>query len=337
MACYQRHERTRDALNLVELNKVLRAVGFAKYSRAGGTVKGLPAPPKPPKVPKMEDPRSRSQQRGQPEPGSTKAILQSKIFNTNSSTDSAEVTASSTMPPQPPTLHLHADSIKRALQQHRKDHTAAPPKMYRALAEDEGEDAKEKKQQQQQRRHPVRSGDESSFHVVSSFETHVHSLAAHRCYRILTYEDTEQGRIVFDILNGTEYYCRSGPQKRRITPNVPVFNSVKDAMSEKFPPGDGRLSMPRILVRFDAWGRCRKRLGGGDSAVYEYVKFLGIIRFLDAPASISAKQCDHPVAPHMYPRADKPLKQRKSVDKRIKIDLGFDIAPWHKGVSLRVS
>ena len=325
MACYQRHERrVEDALNLVELNKVLRAVGFARYSRAaGGTYKGLPVPPKPPKVPKMEDP-SRSPQRGQPEAGSGKANLQSAIFG---SMKSSELTAGSTMPPQPPTLHLHADSIKRALQQQRKDETT-PPQMYRALGE---------KQQQQQRKRPVRSGDESSFHVVSSFETHVHSLAAHRCYRILTYEDTDQGRIVFDILNGTEYYCRSGPQKRRITPNVPVFNSVKDAMSEKFPPGDGRLSMPRILVRFDAWGRCRKRLGGGDCAVYEYVKFLGIIRFLDAPATISAKQCDHPVAPHMYPRSDKPVRTRNPVDKRIKIDLAFDTAPWHKGVSLRVS
>ena len=37
----------------------------------------------------------------------------------------------------------------------------------------------------------------------------------------------------------------------------------------------------------DGWGVSNRRCGGGSSAEYEFVKFVGIVRFIDAP---------HPVA-----------------------------------------
>jgi len=185
-------------------------------------------------------------------------------------------------------------------------------------------------------RRPRREGTDDSFRVDMNNDIFVDPLAAHRCYRILTYKDTSEGRIVFDILSGTEYFCRSGPQKRRITPSAVVFRTRQEAMGEKFPPENGRLAMPRILVRFDCWGVCRKRLGGGgNSAVFEYAKYLGIVQFLDSPATISKKQCEHPTGPNAYPLADKPLPLRRKIDRRIMVDKSFDVNPWRKGVSVK--
>ena len=335
MSAYAKHQSPKGGLNLIELNKVLRAVGFAKFH---GRLKEGKLP-KPPSVPKKVAPTTGSN-RGAAEAGSAKAQLQAAIQKNQGDSQRhsreslrASITADwdvgSAMPPQPPTTHLSSDATLQRL-------LSSTPSATNSSQTTKPTESSAERLERLVLKKPVRQGTEDSYHVSKSCDVYVHALAAHRCYRILSYRDTPDGRVVFDILSGTEYFCRSGPQKRRITPSAAAFLSKGDALSEKFPPGEGRISMPRILCRFDCWGRCQKRLGGGgSSAVYEYVKFLGIVNFLDAPSTISKKHAERPIHPNMYPMADKPLPLRRPVDRRIKVDKAFDITPWAKGVAMR--
>jgi len=334
MSAYPKNQSPKIDLDLQGLNKILRAVGFARFH---GKLREAKLP-KPPKVPKLAAPPTGSK-RGAPESGSAKAQLQAAIQRSQGdsqrqsreslrASSTADWDVGSAMPPQPPTTHLSSDAtLRRLLSSSTSSQTTKAATSTESSAE---------RLERLVLKKPVRQGAEDSYHVSKSCDVYVHALAAHRCYRILSYRDTPDGRVVFDILSGSEYFCRSGPQKRRITPSAVVFSSKNCAMGEKFPDLSGRGSLPRILCRFDCWGRCQKRLGGGgDSSVYEYVKFLGIVNFLDAPATISKKQAERPVHPYMYPMADKPLPLRRAVDRRIKVDKAFDITPWAKGVAMR--
>ena len=344
MSAYQKHERASNRLDLVELNKVLRTVGFAKFH---GKLRA--ELPRPPKVPKQQ-PATKLAQRGAPEAGSAKASLQAAIKNSRSAEDVPS--QAPLMPPQPPTAHIapsssSSSSSRSSLRQAESTESSAArlERLFLQKQQQQQQQQPQPPQQQQQQQPPranprpkAREGTEDSYHVDYNSDIRIDPLAAHRCYRILTYKDTSEGRIVMDILSGQEYYCRSGPQKRRITSNVPVFASRSDALCEKFPASEGRAQMPRILVRFDAWGRCRKRYGGGgSSAVYEYVKFVGVIKSMDGPSTISKKQVEHPIFPHNYPMADKPLKLRSPIDRRILVDKSFDVHPWFKGQSIRAN
>jgi hypothetical protein len=169
-------------------------------------------------------------------------------------------------------------------------------------------------------------------------------LAAKRCWRILTYANTKNGRQVMDVAEGNLYWCRTGPQKRRITPNAVAFDTKELALSERFPSTQvgsavsGNGTLPRVLVSFDCWGKATRRTGGGGSAKYEYCKFIRIEQFLNSPTSGAKKTCETPTAPNYYPVSDPGiLKSRLPIDNSIYIDKRFDTTPWKKVSKVPVS
>ncbi len=162
-------------------------------------------------------------------------------------------------------------------------------------------------------------------------------LAAKRCYRVLTYANTPTGRQVMDIAEGNLYWCRTGPQKRRITPNACAFDSRELALSERFPStqvgaaSSGNGTLPRILVSFDCWGKSVRRTGGGGAAKYEFCKFVRIEDFLNSPQTGSKKMSERPTHPYHYPCKDRDfLNPRKPIDHSVYIDKTFDTRPWVK-------
>lgn len=183
-----------------------------------------------------------------------------------------------------------------------------------------------------------RAGGAESFHFRGGGgqSVMIHQLEAKRCYRILTYYDLPEGRTVMDIPDGIVYFCRTGPMKRRITPNGVAYEDKQSALSERFPMNQvgsavsGNGTSPRLLVAFDCWGESHRRMGGGGSSKYEFCKFIKIEQFLESPGKFSKKQADHPVAPHYYPRADRVPKSRRAIDRAIMMDRRFDTKPWEK-------
>lgn len=183
---------------------------------------------------------------------------------------------------------------------------------------------------------PKRTGNEDSFSFRQQF-LKIDKFSAKRTYRILTYVTNANGdREVMDIPSGMLYYCRTGPQKRRITPDAIAYDTKELAMSERFPydqigaAKSGNGTLPRILVSFDGWGKTHRRVGGGGSTKYEYLKFIRIERFLDAPESVSGKQAELPIAPHYFGKIDRRPRSRKTIDKAIYMDRTFDTTPWRK-------
>jgi len=171
-------------------------------------------------------------------------------------------------------------------------------------------------------------------------------MAAKRCYRVLTYTDTADGqRHVMDVAEGNEYWCRTGPQKRRITPDAVAMDSKQAALSERFPltqvgaATSGNGTLPRMLVAFDCWGRCSRRNGGVEAAKYEFVKYIRIEDFLNAPKTVSKKQSERPTQPNMFARQDQSplLSTRKSIDRSIYLDKNFNTKPWKRAVGGPVS
>ena len=196
--------------------------------------------------------------------------------------------------------------------------------------------------QQSQKLAPASSGVRYGGGESFSFMSHtvdIPKLAAKRCYRVLTYANTPEGRAVMDIAEGNLYWCRTGPQKRRITPNAVAFDSRDMALSERFPStqvgvaSSGNGTLPRVLVSFDCWGKASRRKGGGGAAKYEFCKFLKIVEFLNSPTSGSKKTSEHPTVPNYYPKKDRHfLNPRKDIDRSIYIDKRFD-TPWIKANS----
>jgi hypothetical protein len=142
------------------------------------------------------------------------------------------------------------------------------------------------------------------------------------CYRVLTYNVNGSKRRLRDIVDGTKIKDYGD----KLNKNILVFDSKTAALSENFSPtqykvsrgGNGRL--PRVLVSFECWGTSTKRNGGGSSSfIFEYAKFMGIIKCLDAPHPISRKESDIPNPPCYYPGSDhcEPPRLRNSASVRI--------------------
>ena len=108
-------------------------------------------------------------------------------------------------------------------------------------------------------------------------------------------------------------------------------NTKEAALSEKFPINQvgaalsGNGTTPRILVSFDCWGKTHRRIGGVGSAKYQFCKFIKIVNFLDASKTVSKKNCEHPVKPHYYPKADRRKPPRSPIDKAIYLDKCFNV------------
>ena len=181
---------------------------------------------------------------------------------------------------------------------------------------------------------PYRTGDKRSFQFQRDC-VNISKLSAKRCFRVLTYRDLPNGkREVTDIPNGSVYYCKTGPQLRRITPYGVAFDSKDGALSERFPANQvgaaasGNGTTPRILVSFDCWGRTHRRLGGAGAAKYQYCKFIKIVDFLDASKTVSKKNVEHPVKPHFWPKADRRKPPRSPIDRAIYLDKCFNVRTW---------
>ena len=181
-----------------------------------------------------------------------------------------------------------------------------------------------------------RYGGGESFTYNSSTES-IPKMAAKRCYRVLTYVDDKNGeRQVMDVVDGNVYWCRTGPQKRRITPDAIAMDSKQAALSERFPltqvgaATSGNGTLPRLLVAFDCWGKCMRRNGGVGAAKYEFVKYIRIEEFLNAPKTVSKKHCERPIEPNLFPKRDSSplLSTRKAIDRSIYLDKTFNTKPW---------
>lgn len=100
-----------------------------------------------------------------------------------------------------------------------------------------------------------RTGDAASYRYATNDKMYIDRNSAKRGYRILSYKEDLHGRkVVFDLLEGTVYYC--GKISRRVTKNVLVFDNKQAAMSERLPPNQvghskhGNGLYPRVLVSF---------------------------------------------------------------------------------------
>ncbi len=190
-----------------------------------------------------------------------------------------------------------------------------------------------------------RYGGEESFSYNDPI-VDIPKMSAKRCYRVLTFTTDKNGeRQVMDIPEGNIYWCRTGTQKRRITPDAIAMDSKQAAMSERFPmtqvgaSASGNGTLPRVLVAFDCWGKCNRRYGGGLGAKYEYVKYIRIEEFLNPPKTVSKKQSEHPIHPHCYPKRDHSptLQARKPIEHSVFVDKAFDTRPWRRATGGPVS
>lgn len=58
--------------------------------------------------------------------------------------------------------------------------------------------------------------------------------------------------------------------------------------------------------------------------MYEFVKFMGIVEFLDPPYPVPNRQCAKYVEPHFFTRPDTRLPNRSVSERVIKVDRSFD-------------
>jgi hypothetical protein len=58
--------------------------------------------------------------------------------------------------------------------------------------------------------------------------------------------------------------------------------------------------------------------------MFEYVKFMGIVEFLDPPCSVPNRQCAGYVEPHYFPGADRHPPSRQVSERNIKMDRSFE-------------
>jgi hypothetical protein len=71
----------------------------------------------------------------------------------------------------------------------------------------------------------------------------------------------------------------------------------------------------------EGWGQCLRRLGGGPATIYEFVKFVHMIQFLDPPESVAKRLCDRYVEPFFHNRVDKTyIPNRERTDRKVKIE-----------------
>jgi hypothetical protein len=166
---------------------------------------------------------------------------------------------------------------------------------------------------------PSRNGGASSYHVTNH-DLNVAKLQTHRCYRVLTYKENSRGQKQFiDIMTGAKYSLH-------ITHNACVFETKKGAKGERFPPNQyghsksGCGVAPRVLVAFECWGHCHRRIGGGISSQYEFAKCAGIVECLDPIYPHSKKQSVAPVPPHFFPKRDLTAPPRKMNRRDVRVE-----------------
>jgi len=82
----------------------------------------------------------------------------------------------------------------------------------------------------------------------------------------------------------------------------------------------------------DVWGQCKARHGGIPSMVCEFVRFMGVVEYLDAPSSIVSRLVCRNQFPYNFPGPDRPKPQREAVDKEVKIFHMFNYVSKGKAV-----
>ena len=162
---------------------------------------------------------------------------------------------------------------------------------------------------------PPRTGGATSYHYTKHHELYIDRHQSHRCYRVLTYKENSRGQKQFiDIMSGAGY-------SRSMNNDLCVYDTRRGALGEKFHPGQyghsksGNGVLPRVLVAFECWGKCRRRCGGGISSQYEFGKFVGIVECLDPHYPHSKKHAPAPVPPYFFPKRDLAAPPR-SVNRR---------------------
>lgn len=176
----------------------------------------------------------------------------------------------------------------------------------------------------------ARTGDSASYHYSQNDYYYIHKAVPKRAYRVVSYTEDSTGKIsLFDILSGKPYNCGYG-KSRKITSNAIVFDTKEAALSERFPHNQhcgtksGNGVMPRVLIAFDVWGFCRKRMGGGLSSQCEYVKFMTIVKYLDAPHPTVKRLSNYYVNPHFFPGPDNTAPNRMRNSSRVKRYRAFE-------------
>ena len=147
----------------------------------------------------------------------------------------------------------------------------------------------------------------------------VHKLKSRRCYRVLVPDcnsppvsPCSKARKMMSDYQGRHYQC----SRATINSNSLVFPSEQEALAEK--SMTNRSKVRPLLVAFECWGKCYRINGGGPSLRFEHVKFMGVIKTLAPPDSVSIQHCKVPVAPHFFPASSSPSKHPFKV---VKIDI----------------
>ena len=156
----------------------------------------------------------------------------------------------------------------------------------------------------QQQKPTKRVGGPESYYYTPHAPQENAKINCRRCYRVLTYIKDGNRNVLVDIGDGS----RVKDFGDRITKNMIVYDSQLGAESEKFGLNQFRGSagaLPRVFVAFDCWGKSIKRNGGGCSSfLFEYAKYIGIVKCLDPTYPNSKKQTPVPNPPQYFPKRD---------------------------------
>ena len=58
--------------------------------------------------------------------------------------------------------------------------------------------------------------------------------------------------------------------------------------------------------------------------MYEFVKYMGIVEFLDPHYPVSNRQCETYVEPHYFTRPDRSMPNRSVSERALKVDKSFE-------------
>lgn len=171
----------------------------------------------------------------------------------------------------------------------------------------------------------ARDGGITSYRIDNQAVELIQPTACVRGYKVLTFIENEKGkRTVFDLLTGT-VYCVG--RKERVTKGGIMFTTKSAAMSERYSPKSLPLShsklptsrYPRILCQFDAWGRVRNRFGGVPAAEYEYMKFMGVVQYIDPICPHSQSSIEIKREPNFFGKPDNFIAPRNSSPAAVKV------------------
>mmetsp|Transcript_2487 Transcript_2487/g.2586 ORF Transcript_2487/g.2586 Transcript_2487/m.2586 type:complete len:248 (-) Transcript_2487:580-1323(-) len=154
---------------------------------------------------------------------------------------------------------------------------------------------------------------------------------ARRMYRVLVCKENAAGKkLLIDSLDG-KIYCEGFTYRNRQARDIVLFETKAAALSERFPSNQvaaskgGNGTLPRILVAFDAWGQCKRRLGGGPSLKCDYALAMSIVEFLDPPHPVASRLSEKYVAPNFYTKADHTSPNRERSNHWFKVNRFFDV------------